>query len=118
MLGYLLLLVLRVYWLTMDPLYSSTTVNYLAIVTCVASSTYLYYTDEPCQLVEGDDQSCMYKRKESQSITKMFTLRSFVVAVAFGALLFLTIWLFGESSVVGTLTASQSSSTGIPFLQG
>lgn len=115
MLGYLLLLVLRVYWLTMDPLHSSVIVNHLAIVVCVASSIYLYYADQPCQLVEGDEQSWTCKRKGFHSIRRVFAPRTFVVALAFGALLFLTNWLFAESSVVGVLTRSQSSTT---FLEG
>ena len=119
MLGYLLLLVLRVYWLTVDPLYSSTTVNCLAIVTCVASSIYLHYADQPCALVEEGDQSSVYRRKGSQGIKKLFSLRSCVVALGFGALLFMTNWLYGESSVVRSLIGRQStSSTPIPFLEG
>ena len=107
------MLVLRVYWFTVDPLYSSTDVNRLAIITCVASSIYLYYVDQP--LAEGGDQSCAYKQ---QSVRRMFALRSFVVAMAFGALLFLTNWLFGETSVVGALTRSQLLTTPKPFLDG
>ena len=119
MLGYLLLLVLRVYWLTVDPLCSSTTVNYLAIVTCVASSIYLYYVDRPCVLVEDGDQICIYRRRESQVIIRrLFSFRSCIVASAFGALLFVTNWLYGELSVVGLLMGSQQSSTTVPFLEG
>ena len=113
--GYLLLLVLRVYWLTMDPLHSSVIVNHLAIVICVASSIYLCYADQTCQLVEGDEQSWTCRRKEFYGIRQIFALRTFVIALAFGALLFLTNWLFAESSTVGILTRSQSST---PFLEG
>ena len=115
MLGYLLLLVLRVYWLTMDPLHSSVIVNRLAIAICVASSIYLYCVDQPCQLVEGDEQSWTCRRKEFHSVRRIFAPRTLVVALAFGALLFLTNWLFAESSIVGVLTRSHSST---PFLEG
>ena len=119
MLGYLLLLVLRVYWLTVDPLCSSTAVNCLAIVTCVTSSIYLHYVDQPCELDQDGAQSSVCRRRDSQGIGKLFSLRNCVVALAFGALLFVTNWLFGESSVVGSLIGSHSTaSTPIPFLEG
>ena len=70
MLGYLLLLVLRVYWLTVDPLHSSTAVNYLAIVTCVASSVYLHRADQPCVPVKNGDQSYIYRRRDNRGISK------------------------------------------------
>lgn len=116
MLGYLLLLVLRVYWLTVDPLYSSVVMNYLAIVTCVASSIHLHHVDRPCPPANDDNQS--WKRRESLGNRRTLTLRSIAIGVAFGALLFLTSWLFGESSVVGILIRTQPSSVPIPVLEG
>lgn len=88
--------------------------NDLAIVTCVASSIYLYWTDEPCPSVEVGD----HNYKESQSNRERHTVRSFAVAMSLGSLLFLTNWLFGELSVIGILTRSQSSAVPMSFLEG
>jgi len=82
----------------------------------VASSIYLYCVDVPCLLIEGEDHGC--RRKWNQISRKMFALKSYVVALAFGALLFLTHWLFGELSIVELLISGQSSSAPILFLEG
>ena len=83
----------------------------------MASSIYLWRVDRPCQLAEDSDQSFANRWRESQAIRKLFSLQACIVALAFGALLFVINWLYGESSVIGSLLGNQSL-TPMPFLEG
>ena len=107
MLGYLLLLVFRVYWMTSDPICSSNMFNYLMIIISTAASVYLFLADIPIPVC--DTSKGKLTRRELHHEKKrlpIVALNLLVAAAMFGAMLFITHWLYGEVSVLSSITSA------------
>jgi len=107
MLGYLLLLVLRVYWMTSNPIYSSQIFNNLTIVIGTTASIYFFFSDISIPVYDKSKKELtrreLHNEKKRLSIA---ALNLIVVALMFGAMLFITNWLYGEVSVLASITAA------------
>lgn len=106
LLGYLLLLVLRVSWLTSDPICSSDTFTYSTIIVCTAASVYLFFSDVRIPDYDAFSKTAFTRRelhKEKKALS-IAVLNPFVVATMFGSMLFVTNWLYGEVSVLASIT--------------
>ena len=114
LLGYLLLLVLRVYWLTTDPMCSSHTFNCLAIVVGIAASVYLFFSDIPVPVnIMSKTEPTRRELRSDKKKLSVAVLNQLVVATMFGGMLFITNWLYGEVSVLASITG-----TSLPYQGG
>ena len=109
MLGYLLMLAVRVWFTSFDPVFMSFTYNNIATALGIVLATFLYCNDCRTPIVpEGSKELNRVnssKELNSEKLSKplLGTARGpglVVTAVGFGALLFLTQLLFGDVSVV------------------
>ncbi len=93
MLGYLLMLAIRIWFTSFDPILSDFTINSAATILGGVLALYLYINNWRTPIVEVDEPS-----KHPRAGTKF----PGVVATGFGfgALLFLTLYLFGDVSVL------------------
>ena len=95
MLGYLLMLTIRIWCTSFDPIFSSVSFNSIATVMGCILAVYLYFNNWRTPILEKEDLS-------SSKPTRVDTRFPGVVStgVGFGALLFLTMFLFGDASVL------------------
>lgn len=90
LLGYLLMLAIRVWGSSFDPSFMGLTCNNIATGVGVVLALFLYFNDWRTPIVTGN--------KPPQEDTKYPGL--IATGVGFGALLFLTFWIFGDVSVL------------------
>ncbi len=93
MLGYLLMLAIRVWYTSFDPVFSSFTFNSAATILGVVLAVYLYFNNWRTPIIGGEEPS------KPPRVDARFPG---VVATGFGfgALLFLTLYVFADVSVL------------------
>jgi len=93
--------------MTSDPICSSKMFNYLTIVISTAATVYLFFSDIPIPVYNVSKRELtrreLHNEKKRLSIV---TLNLLVVAAMFGAMLFITHWLYGEVSVLSSITSA------------
>ena len=89
MLGFLLMLAVRVLYTSFDPIFISFTYNNIATALGIAIAVFLYFADCQTPILHESSQQARAGHPGWM-----------VTAMGFGALLFLTHFLFGDVSVV------------------
>lgn len=95
-LGFLLMLALRVWFTSFNPIFTNFITNNVATGVGVLLSFYLFFQDRRTPVVTIKDlPSTSIHHEEKEKYPGLL-----VTGVGFGALIFLTLWLFGDVSVV------------------
>ena len=101
-LGFLLMLAIRVWFSSFNPIFTNLLYNNMATGVGVVLALYLFFQDWRTPIITNTDlPSGKVHREESERYPGMV-----VTGLGFGALLFLTLLLFGDVSVVSRWTVA------------
>ena len=108
-LGLFLLLTLRISYITVNPVWSDVTSNRAVLLVAVLATLDRMYTGYMMSLCQSGSQSQSSSEPQDSSLSGPGWL---LVAMGFGALMFLTHSVFGEASLVCRWAVSGYPNTG------
>ena len=95
-LGFILMLAVRIWFTSFNPIFFNFLCNNVATATGVFLSFYLFFQDWRTPIIQNADLPPSKAQKdESRGYPGVL-----VTGVGFGSLVYLTLWLFGDASIV------------------